>query len=245
MAVRDVHAPDRERPKPLSSRLDPSDASAIAVARTMRTDAISLRTSIERGSTVFESEFDDFRSIVKRAPSALQESAAALQDLAGVGSRYFSEVERYGQQRKRDHMLRVLDAIVDTADERLRDIEGHLVSRWVDTPYELDAARDLQNALTEIVRYLAASNSLSQVPELDGASRRHLIDLCETIITLLNGRKVELSLLSQCARALKQLAPVVVSAAVSAAVTVAVTHLVQPLEQSCGSRHYDDDKAAA
>lgn len=210
----------------------------------MRAEAVAFRRTIERGSTIFESEFEQFRGIVERVPSAVQESVAVLQDLAGVGSRYFSEVQRYGLERKRDHMCRVLDAIIATANERLRDVEGEHVSRWVDNPYTLDTSRDLQSALTQIVTYLATSNSLSQIPELDDVRRRNLIDLCETIVSLLKGPKVELGLLSRCAKALRQIAPAIALTAVNAAVTVAVNQLMEPAER-CDEPNQTESKAAA
>ncbi|HRO03821.1 MAG TPA: hypothetical protein PLS69_09495, partial [Terricaulis sp.] len=173
--------------------------------------------------------------IVKRAPSILGESAAQLEDLAGLAPKRFDYWIRYGSRPSRASAIATLSAIIETANERLIDAERAHIGRWVDTPYTLDSARDLQQALTEIIEFVRTSNSLSQVPELEEENRRHLISLCRTVIGLLEGPKVELGLLEQCAKALKKIAPVVVSAAVSAAVGAAVTNLMRPVEHACSA----------
>lgn len=234
----DFSVEPREKTRPISSRLNPADHHAISAARAMRSEAASFRHSIERANKIFESEFDKFRSIVERAPAALQESIDQLHRLAGVGSHYFSEVQRFGLERRRDHMCHVLDAIVDTANERLLDVEGDHVRKSTANPYSLDSARDIQKDLTQIIEFLATTNSLAQIPELDDAWRLHLIALCKTAIVLLEAPIVELGLMEQCASSLKRLfkylAPIVVSGAISGVVGAAAEGLMRPLMDSNG-----------
>lgn len=223
----------REKTKPLSSRLDPADHHAIYAAKEMRREAAAFRRSIERADRIFESEFEQFRDIVERAPDALRESVGQLNRLAGVGTHYFSEVQRFGLERRRDHMCHVLDAIVDTANERLLDVEGDHVRKSATNPYPLDSARDIQKDLTQIVEFLATTNSLAQIPELDDVWRRHLIALCQTAILLLEAPIVEMGLMEQCASGLKKLAkylaPIVISGAISGVVGAAAEGLMRPL----------------
>jgi hypothetical protein len=216
--------------QPFSSRFKPDDHVAVGRARELRKRAVALLHSIEDTSALFESEKTQFLEIVKYAPSALGESAAQLQDLAGVGPRSFDDWLRYGRRPSRGSAMVVLTAIVDTANERLLDVEGPLASRWIDNPYTLDTVRDLQGALSQIITYLATSNSISQVPELDDVSRRNLINLCKTIIALLESPRVELGLFERCARLLKPVAVLVGTTALATAVSVAVTQLMQPSE---------------
>ncbi len=229
----DFSVEPREKTRPVSSRLDPSDHQAISAAKMMRAEASSFRRSIERADRIFESEFETFRSIAERAPDALRESAEQLNRLAGVGSHYFSEVQRFGLERRRDHMCHVLDAIVDTANERLLDVEGDHVRKSVANPYPLDSARDIQKNLAQIVEFLATSNSLAQIPELDDIWRQHLIALCKTAIVLLEAPIVELGLMEQCVSGLKKLAkhlaPIIISGAISGVIGAAAEGLMRPL----------------
>jgi hypothetical protein len=205
--------------RPFSSRIDPCDTRAVAAAKRIRAEAESFRVSIQQVSTLFESQVTDFRQLMKRAPSALQESMAELLDLADVGPRYHDDHLRYGRRPSVENAWAIASAIIVTANERLYDVEGDHVSMLIENPYTLDSVRDLQRDLTEIIRFLAANNSLAQVPELEDASRRHLIELCRIVIRLLEGSHVERGLLRQCGYGLKRLAkyltPLVVSGTIS------------------------------
>ena len=185
----------------------------------------------------FEHEQEVFRRLLKQAPSAVGESIAELQDLAGVNPRYFDDHVRDERRADKHCMIAVLTAIIDTADERLRDVEGDHVARYIDNPYDLDSSRDLQRNLTEIVDFLRTSNEISQIAELEEASREHLIKICQTVIHLLQGEQVEVGFLKKCGRQLQKLGqfltPVVASAAVSGAVSTVVATLLSPVPGAC------------
>lgn len=223
--------------QPFSSRLKRDDYQSIRRTRDLRAEAAALRASMEEASHLFESDRTRFLDVLRRAPSAIGESAAQLQDLAGVGPRCFDDWLRYGRRPSRRRAIDVLTAIIDTANERLLDVEGTHVSRWVDNPYDLDSARDLRRGLEEIAEFLRTSNSIARVPELEDVTRRHLIDLCKTVIALLEGPKIELGILEQCAQALKQLPTIVFTATLNAIVTATVASLLTASSTHCSVPH--------
>lgn len=222
--------------KPFSSRLSVSDARGIESARKIRNAAEELLGPLEAGKTLFESEIVVFRRLIKSAPTALGESASELQDIAGVGPRYFDDLHRRTVRPSSMHMVRVLRAIVETANERLLDVEGPHAAQWVKNPFSPTSIEGVHANLLSVVQYLRESNSLSQIPEIDEHWRQTLIRLCETTINVLRSPDVELSLLGKCGKELKRLAALVAPHAVNGAVSgiaaaVAATLLTVAPEQ--------------
>lgn len=108
---------------PQITRFGAAQTKEIAAVRSLRNSANALRSKVSLGS------YDDndlilFWKLSDSAGNILFISNPELASRAGLGSGFFSTVAKQHRRPKLVNFLRALTAIIDTADERLYDVDG-------------------------------------------------------------------------------------------------------------------------
>lgn len=189
-------------------RIRPDQKEHIAAATEVRLRCIKLRERVAQGSYA-EDDLSEFWKLASDAPFILRSSTAQLSEKAELGSSFLSSVVRDGRRPKLANMLKALTAIIETADDRLADVDRKLSDDqvgWVTNPHPPGSRHidRLQQDLFELVRQLKTSNSLSDVPEIDTHLRVSLIALLETTIAMLRTPLIERGLVARTGTALKE-----------------------------------------
>jgi hypothetical protein len=196
----------------LIARIDKGAIDEIKAAQAIRTKAINLRDRVARTGRYDDADLHEFLSIVSKAGNALIVSNSVLAEKAELRSDFFSRISREPRRPRLTNMLSALSGVILVAHERLADVDDRNPSptepSWVPNPLrEKEAmAEKLRQDLISVVRNLKGSNSLSEVPEIDKHFRENLIDLLETVISILKAPLVEKNLFSAAGDKLKELA---------------------------------------
>jgi len=195
---------------PLIIRLSVDQLPEIRRTKNLRETAKALRSKVSNGY-YGEQELQKFWEMTENAGLILQTSNPELAERSGLGAKYFSSVSKDRRNPKLANMLKALTGIVETADERLADVERQkntleLNEGWVDNPLNNndELAEKIQSDLILLIRHLKMSNSLSEFEELDNNYRVSLINLLETTILLLKSPLIERSLISSTSKSLKK-----------------------------------------
>lgn len=190
-------------------KIRPDQTEHVRAAKEIRARSQKLRDRVAKGS-YDNADLNEFWKLASDSPFILRVSNTELSEQAGLGGTFFSTVARDGRKPKLANMLKALEAITATANDRLSDVdraESSKNSGWVQNPhYSNSALTDkLQQDLLELIRQLKVSNSLSEVQEIDLLTRNSLIALLETTIALLKAPLIEKSIISQAGNSLKAL----------------------------------------
>ncbi len=190
----------------LASRFRADATKAVDAARKLRRDAKALRDEVSGGG-YDQTDLAKFWSIIGSSARTLQISPRELSERAGLGPVYFQSVTKEHRSPKLHNFLRALSSVIETADERLSEIDGEKETsdvEWRSNPLHFDEPRleTLQRELRDLIRHIKASNSLSDIPELDDEWRKTLISLLETVIQVLKAPLIEPSILRRTSKML-------------------------------------------
>lgn len=105
------------------ARLLSEQADEIAEVRRLRSAAVDLRTRVSQGRYGDE-ELRDFWGLINSAGMTMWVSNPELGKRAGLGENYFASVVRDRRRPKLANFLKATTAIVEVADELLRDVDG-------------------------------------------------------------------------------------------------------------------------
>ena len=194
------------------ARISANQLPNIEETNQLRVSAAALRSKVSKGA-YDEDDLKVFWELVQTAGIVLRASNPEISERSGLGSEYFSSVARDRRRPKLVNMLKSLTGIVEIANERLADVERTNTSveflvGWISNPLRNDSklADKLQADLVQLIEQLKASNSLSEIKEIDEHYKKSLIDLLETTISLLKAPLIERSLITDTGEILKKLA---------------------------------------